>query len=63
MYLVQVVNPAVLIIGFSRKHDINVIVMTSHGKGGLRRVVMGSVTDEVVRETGTTVLVFNPNAK
>jgi nucleotide-binding universal stress UspA family protein len=60
-YDVLVGNPALLIIGFARKHNIDLIVMTSHGKGGLKRAVMGSVADEVVRESGKPVLVFNPS--
>jgi nucleotide-binding universal stress UspA family protein len=56
-------NPALLIIGFARKHDMDLIVMTSHGKGDLKRAIIGSVADEVVRESGKPVLVFNPSAK
>jgi nucleotide-binding universal stress UspA family protein len=56
-------HPALLIIGFARKHDMDLIVMTSHGKGGLKRAFMGSVADEVVRESGKPVLVFNPSAR
>lgn len=62
-YEVLVGNPASSIIGFARKHNIDLIVMTSHGKGGLKRAVLGSVADEVVRESGKPVLVFNPSAK
>jgi len=62
-YNVLVGNPALLINGFAKKHYIDLIVMTSHGKGGLKRAIMGSVADEVVRESGKPVLVFNPSAK
>jgi nucleotide-binding universal stress UspA family protein len=60
-HIVLVGKPASLIIGFAQKNEIGLIVMTSHGKGGLKRTIMGSVADEVVRESGKPVLVFNPS--
>lgn len=36
------------------------IAMTTHGQRGLRRVVLGSVTDKVVRSAECPVLVFRP---
>jgi nucleotide-binding universal stress UspA family protein len=62
-YDVLVGNPALLIIEFARNNDTDLIIMTSHGKGGLKRAIMGSVADEIVRESGKPVLVFNPSAK
>jgi nucleotide-binding universal stress UspA family protein len=37
-----------------------VIVMTTHGKGGLDRAVFGSVADKVVRSAACPVLVIRP---
>lgn len=38
----------------------DVIVMATHGRGGLDRWAMGSVTDEVLRGTGLPLLVVRP---
>jgi len=50
------------IIEFSEKEDIDLVVMTTHGKSGLKRAVMGSIADVVIRESGKPVLVIRPQA-
>lgn len=39
--------------------DIDVVVMGSHGRGGLKRRIMGSVTERVLRSTTVPVLVID----
>jgi nucleotide-binding universal stress UspA family protein len=48
------------IMEFSEKENIDLVVMTTHGKSGLRRALMGSVADVVIRESGKPVLVIRP---
>jgi len=48
------------IMEFSEKESIDLVVMTTHGKSGLRRAVMGSVADAVIRQSGKPVLVIRP---
>ena len=36
---------------------VDLIVMASHGRGGLLRMALGSVTDAVIRGAGKPVLV------
>ena len=48
------------IIEFAEKEDFDLIVMCSHGSGGVRRWVFGSVTDKVLRGTSIPVLVIRP---
>jgi nucleotide-binding universal stress UspA family protein len=36
------------------------IAMATHGRGGLKRLVLGSVADEVIKHAETPVLVFRP---
>jgi len=38
------------------------IAMATHGRSGLRRLMMGSVTDEVVRHSALPVLVYRPES-
>ncbi len=44
---------------FAHENAIDLIVMTTHGRGGLRRLVMGSVADRLVRSE-TPVLLIKP---
>ena len=41
---------------FIRQHDLDLIVMGTHGRTGLQRVVMGSVAEQVVRTAPCAVL-------
>ncbi len=42
---------------YARKFNVDLIVMSSHSRGGLRRVTLGSVTDYLIRNTNIPVLV------
>lgn len=53
-------SPATVIIQVAASLDDCIIVMSTHGLGGLQRMVLGSVTDKVVRGTGRPVLVIPP---
>ena len=45
------------IVDYARRHGIDLIVMCTHGRGGIRRMLVGSVTDKVVRAGEVPVLV------
>jgi nucleotide-binding universal stress UspA family protein len=45
------------IIKFARKEPENFIVMCTHGRSGVKRWMLGSVTEKVVRHSGVPVLV------
>jgi nucleotide-binding universal stress UspA family protein len=45
------------IIALGRKTPDNLIAMCSHGRSGIKRWVLGSVTEKVVRHSGDPVLV------
>lgn len=44
------------IIRASRDHDVDLIVMATHGLGGLSHVLFGSTTEKVVRKSPCPVL-------
>ena len=45
-----------------RPESVNLIAMGTHGRGGLKRWIMGSVAERVVREAAIPVLVVRPRA-
>ena len=51
------------IIALGRKTPDNLIAMCSHGRSGVRRFVLGSVTEIVVRHSGDPVLVVRARSK
>jgi nucleotide-binding universal stress UspA family protein len=51
-------DPAHAIIEYERTHDIDLVTMASHGRSGIARAIMGSVTDQVLREGGRPMLVI-----
>jgi nucleotide-binding universal stress UspA family protein len=50
-------SPANEIVDFAEKNDIDLIVMGTHGKTGIRRFLLGSVAENVVRYSKKAVLV------
>jgi nucleotide-binding universal stress UspA family protein len=53
---VEMGNPAEVILEFARKHKIDRIVMTTHGRTGIKRWVYGSVADKILRAADRTVV-------
>jgi len=50
-------DPASVIVRYAEEHDADHIVMGSHGRDGLSRLIMGSVAETVVRRAPTSVTV------
>ena len=42
--------------------DVDLIALATHGRGGLPRLLLGSVADKVVRGSPVPVLVYRPRA-
>ncbi|GAB4254152.1 MULTISPECIES: universal stress protein [Deferrisoma] len=53
-------DPAEVIVDTARRENADLIVMTSHGRKGARKLFLGSVTDAVLREGPCPVLVVRP---
>lgn len=49
--------PDAEIVEFAKEHKIDLIVMSSHGRSGLTRLVMGSVAENVMRHAPCPVLI------
>lgn len=58
--VVSVGDPTVEIGVEARHRDVDLIVMATHGYGGLRRWMLGSVADKVLHTTTLPVLLIRP---
>lgn len=52
-------NPASAILKFAADHDIGLLALATHGRGGAARVYMGSVADKVRRGAAMPVMLVN----
>ncbi|MCS6880840.1 MAG: universal stress protein [Oscillochloridaceae bacterium] len=57
---VRVGRPIAEILECAAEREVDLIAMSTHGHGGLTRLLLGSVTDKVLRSAGVPVLVFRP---
>ena len=48
------------ILDLARPERVAMVVIATHGRGGLRRLALGSVADKVVRGAEVPVLVYRP---
>ena len=53
-------NPSRAIIDYAHANDIDLIAMTTHGRGALKRLVAGSVSRAVLRASRTPMLMYRP---
>lgn len=53
-------RPAVAILEDASTHGADLIAVATHGRGGLKRLLLGSVSDKVLRGAATPVLVYRP---
>lgn len=49
------------IVDHARAHDIDLIIVGTHGRRGVRRLILGSVAEEVLRMAPCPVLTIRPN--
>ncbi len=55
-------SPSAAVLEYAEKHHCDAIALATRGRGGVRRVLFGSVADKVIRGSATPVLVVNPLA-
>jgi universal stress protein A len=55
--------PAAGILTAAKEEDVDLIVMSSHGRTGLSRVLLGSVAEEVMRKAECPVMIVKPTVK
>jgi universal stress protein A len=58
--LVRAGRPARAVLDAAEELGVDVVVMATHGRTGTRRVRLGSVTEEVVRQSTRPVVTIRP---
>ncbi len=53
-------DPAEEIMRYAETEGVDLIVMGTHGRKGLERIIFGSVAEQVVKNAPVPVLVVNP---
>jgi nucleotide-binding universal stress UspA family protein len=53
-------SPARAVLEFASQHDVDLVAMSTHGRSGFRRVMLGSVADKVLRGAHCPVLLTRP---
>lgn len=56
-------NPAERIVDFAEEQKVDLIVMGSLGKGGYERIILGSVSEKVMRHAKVPVLIVRERHK
>jgi nucleotide-binding universal stress UspA family protein len=51
-----------VILDYVDEHDVDLVVMGTHGRSGLQHAILGSVTERVVRSSPAPVLTVGPVA-
>jgi universal stress protein A len=54
-------RPFLEIVDYAREHQIDLIVMGTHGRGGLTHAMLGSVAENVVRSAPCPVMTVRPH--
>ncbi|HED30274.1 MAG TPA: universal stress protein [Prosthecochloris aestuarii] len=60
---VEIGTPSEIILEKAVELDVNLIILGSHGKTGLSRILMGSVAESVVRKATCPVLIVKAEEK
>ncbi|MCE9583831.1 MAG: universal stress protein [Planctomycetes bacterium] len=60
--VVRLGDPASEILDASKRHDVDLIAMSTHGRSGVSRWVFGSVTEKVLRGATVPLLVLRAKA-
>ena len=59
-YNVEMGLAAETIVDFAEQHRVGLIAIATHGEGGIKRLVFGSVADYVLRNANLPILVIRP---
>lgn len=58
--VVHGISPALSIAQYARENDADLIVINTHGRTGIERLVLGSVTERLIPESPCSVIALKP---
>ena len=53
-------QPVPAILEYACDHHVDLIALTTHGRSGAARILLGSIADKIVRGATTPVLLYRP---
>ncbi|MFI5324091.1 MAG: universal stress protein [Thermodesulfobacteriota bacterium] len=53
-------SPAISIANYASRNNIDLIVINTHGRTGLKRLILGSVTERIIPESPCSVMALRP---
>jgi nucleotide-binding universal stress UspA family protein len=53
-------SPAISIANYASRHETDLIVVNTHARTGLKRLILGSVTERIIQESPCSVLALRP---
>jgi nucleotide-binding universal stress UspA family protein len=56
---IEVGDPASTVAAYAKEHRADLIVIPSHGYHGIKRMIMGSVAEQIIRHSECAVLVLH----
>jgi universal stress protein A len=59
---IEIGDPAETLLAMEKKLNADVVVMATHGRRGVTRLVLGSVAEKIVRESTVPVLTLRSHA-
>jgi len=60
---VEVGSPAESVIAYAKENNVDLIAMSTHGRSGIGRWLLGSVADKVIHAADRPVLMVRASAK
>ena len=55
-------HPARAILEWVAEHEVDLVAMSTHGRSGMKRFILGSIADKVLRSSPVPVLLTRPAA-
>lgn len=58
--VIQAINPAIAISDYASSNGMDLVVINTHGRKGISRLILGSVTEKVIQESSCPVMALKP---
>jgi nucleotide-binding universal stress UspA family protein len=58
--VIEGISPSVTIVEYASRKNTDLIVMNTYGRKGIKRFILGSVTENVIQESRCAVLAIRP---